>query len=114
MNSHHDAESRKTEEEEVREFLRTSSEFKMMKNIVANTAGMRDAADFITAIERHLTFDNILYQTQELDPKLTDNIMTYNLGRNKTNAILCCMGFFLVVQILITMHYILEKAFKPI
>lgn len=92
MNSHNDTELSKTEEE-VREFLRTSYEFKMMKDI-ANKPGMNNAADFIASIENRLTFHNILYQTQELDCELTDNIMTYNLGRNKTNALLYGMGFF--------------------
>jgi hypothetical protein len=92
MNSHNDTEVNKTEEE-VREFLRASYEFKMMKNI-ASKPGMNNAANFIASIENSLTFHNILNQTQELDFDLTDNIMAYNLGRNKMNALLYCVGFF--------------------
>lgn len=85
-----------TEREEMMEFLDNSTEYKRLRQIFRRCGqleGCESMTSWINSIENAKSLWDILHITRDIDPKHTENIVVYNLGRNKLNVLLFFGGY---------------------
>lgn len=85
---------KESEENEVKIFLENSIEFQKMK-VIANKPGMENSKRHLSYLEQCKFFYELKQACSDKgDIENNDNILAYNLGRNKVNAMLYAFGFF--------------------
>jgi len=78
---------------EIKDFLAKNYHFKEMKRIARND-GDEGHNRIVSYLDECQNFYDYLMYSSNLDIETTDNIVAYNLGRNKVNFLLYTGGFF--------------------
>lgn len=81
---------------EKENYLDSSYHFKQLKKMHGRMQTEDDkkyTSSWIEACENAKDLHGILYATRDLDPAGTDNIVVFQLGRNKWNALLFVGGY---------------------
>ncbi|WP_419418831.1 hypothetical protein ACNVED_09735 [Legionella sp. D16C41] len=78
---------------EVQDFLVKNYHFQEMKRIASNS-GNTGHRKIVSFLEKCDSFDNYLIYSRDLDTKITNNLVAYNIGRDNVNRLLYVSGFF--------------------
>ncbi len=84
------------EQQSVTNFLASSFEFKKMKAIAErqkNNPEFKDLVDLVSSLEKSKSYGEISTATTHWDIPNNDNLIVYNLGRNRMNTIFYLTGF---------------------